>query len=387
MNIAFLLRYWPDFGGGEAAARTLANEFAARRNNVYIIYFWENNKEHESFIDDRVRQIYIDDLSVPDKKHNIGKADFKKLKFAFKNIMQTNDINIIINLWWPPKLVFRTKQRNIKQINCYHTNIFQKYGNISFKHRLFNLFFRNYSEALLLKIMLYNHIKYCDRWVLLCNSFIEEVKLLFSSITINEKVCAIPNPLKYSYTVSRDEIKNKEKKILYVGRIDENKRIHYLIDAWSELEPKEEYFDWNLVIIGDGISLTDIKEYARSKQCQKIIFEGQQEPSKYYLKSMIFVMTSANEGWPMVLGEAQQHGCVPIVMDSFVSLHEIINNGKDGIIIKNNDVIALKNAMEMLMNNEEYRTNLAINGLDNCKNFSIESIIIRWEKLFSELYT
>lgn len=37
-------------------------------------------------------------------------------------------------------------------------------------------------------------------------------------------------------------------------------------------------------------------------------------------------MTSAFEGFGMTLVEAQQYGVVPIVMDSYKSLHDIIKN-------------------------------------------------------------
>ncbi len=48
---------------------------------------------------------------------------------------------------------------------------------------------------------------------------------------------------------------------------------------------------------------------------------------------LFFAMTSAFEGFPMSIIEAQQNGVVPIVMDSFLSVHDIIDNDVNGVLI------------------------------------------------------
>jgi glycosyltransferase involved in cell wall biosynthesis len=59
---------------------------------------------------------------------------------------------------------------------------------------------------------------------------------------------------------------------------------------------------------------------------KRVNFEGYRNPQPFYKRASIFVMTSANEGFPMTLIEAQQNGCVPVVMNSFSALREIIQN-------------------------------------------------------------
>jgi len=96
-------------------------------------------------------------------------------------------------------------------------------------------------------------------------------------------------------------------------------------------------------------------------------------------------MTSAFEGWGMTLVESQQNGCVPVVMDSFAALHEIIENGVNGVIVPNNDITGFADALERLMLDGEYRRRLAVGGLESCKRFSIDNVIAQWEALFAEL--
>lgn len=97
------------------------------------------------------------------------------------------------------------------------------------------------------------------------------------------------------------------------------------------------------------------------------------------------MMTSAFEGFGMTLVEAQQYATVPIVMDTYKSLHDIITNSENGVIIEDNDIEGYTKELIRLMKNDEYRKRLAFNGINSCKIFSIHSIANKWEKLFNEL--
>ena len=64
---------------------------------------------------------------------------------------------------------------------------------------------------------------------------------------------------------------------------------------------------------------------------------GKQSPQSYYLNSSIFLMTSDYEGWGMTITEAQQFGCIPIVLNTFASLQDLIANGENGFIVDSVD--------------------------------------------------
>jgi glycosyltransferase involved in cell wall biosynthesis len=234
-----------------------------------------------------------------------------------------------------------------------------------------------------MKMQLSDDFTYSDRWVLLGDSFVTDCKKLFRRN--NKKIITIPNPLTYENGISVDDIQNKQKEILFVGRIDENKRLPYIIDAWKKLQNDTQFADWKLTIVGDGIYLEQIKYLSVSLHCERISFEGYQNPLEYYKRSSILVMTSANEGFPMVLVEGQQNGCVPIVMDSFPALHDIVIHDVNGLIAKNDDIPGFSSALKTLMSNDQYRLRLALKGLETCNRFSMVAVIQQWENLFSEL--
>ena len=62
MNIIFLLRLWPVYGGGETVTICLANEMVKRGWNVSIAYFKDNVRENLPFIDQNVEAIKIDGI-------------------------------------------------------------------------------------------------------------------------------------------------------------------------------------------------------------------------------------------------------------------------------------------------------------------------------------
>ena len=65
------------------------------------------------------------------------------------------------------------------------------------------------------------------------------------------------------------------------------------------------------------------------------------------------MMTSAFEGFGMTLVEAQQYGVVPLAMDTYGSLHDIITDGQNGEIIADNDLDEYARRLRVLMENSE----------------------------------
>ena len=96
------------------------------------------------------------------------------------------------------------------------------------------------------------------------------------------------------------------------------------------------------------------------------------------------MMTSAFEGFPMTLVEALQCGVVPVVMDSFLSLHDIISDGYNGFIVDNDNVEAFVTRMKHLLKGTNIAP-FAINGIQSCSSYSVKAIVDEWNKLFSLL--
>ncbi len=96
-------------------------------------------------------------------------------------------------------------------------------------------------------------------------------------------------------------------------------------------------------------------------------------------------MTSAAEGWPMVLMEASQMGVPMVAFDSFGSLHDIIEDGFNGRIVPNNNLTAFQNELTKLMLDDDIRKKMSINAVEKSREFEIGNIVEKWEMLFDKM--
>jgi len=87
----------------------------------------------------------------------------------------------------------------------------------------------------------------------------------------------------------------------------------------------------------------------------------------------------------MTLVESLSKGCVPVAMDSFLSLSDVIENGKNGFITPDGNINAMAEKIQILMNDESLRREYALNGFQSVKKFDVNVVAKEWEKLFNEL--
>lgn len=95
MNILFLLRLWPIYGGGETVTICLANEMVKRGWNVSVAYFKDNVKAQMPFIDERIQAIKLGDVDCDEFHENLEKSD--DVRQTIFNIVCSNQIDVVIN--------------------------------------------------------------------------------------------------------------------------------------------------------------------------------------------------------------------------------------------------------------------------------------------------
>lgn len=184
--------------------------------------------------------------------------------------------------------------------------------------------------------------------------------------------------------------------IISVGRYSSQKGFENLISAFKIVHDFAK--EWKLKIIGtDNIEL---KKLAESLSISKYVeFVSKSENVVNQLnQSSIFVMTSRYEGYANALVEAMACGVPSITYDWLLGADDIIDNNKDGLIVKLVDRYSYAKNID----NEQDIENLAsaiiklINDEDLCKKFSINSnkkiidtrnrkiIIDKWKKEIEE---
>lgn len=220
--------------------------------------------------------------------------------------------------------------------------------------------------------------EYADKIVLLSPHFIQEYRAISGGD--EAKFTAIPNMLSFSEDIK--PVAHKTKMVLLVSRMEERqKRIKLALKIWNKVRHNE----WQLKIVGVGEDLEYYKCLTKRWNVKDVSFEGRQNPLPYYQEAPIFMMTSAFEGWGLTLTEAQQCGCVPIVFDTYASLSDIVEDGRNGFVVPEGNIDEYVARLTLLMDDASLFQKMAENAMIDCQRYTPQKVALRWNTLFNEL--
>lgn len=388
MNILFINTFdvSPTLGGTERITDTLCREFTNSFSyKCYLAYYSSiDNHYTRTPFEDRLKLPNYKDVTPLIKFIHSRRIEAIILQGQFlsdtlKKELKGTQIKIIFAHHLYPgaeKQFIRFSKFTPNRIKCKNRLI-----STSIRLLLYPLYkvYRRYR----LPISYNNTYKYCDQIVLLSDKLIQPF-IKFGRISASDKITVIPNSLSFNDFFPIYKLKEKEKIALIVSRLAENpKRILFAIKAWEKIYPTAE--QWKLVIVGTGADETMYKEYCKSKKVQNVFFEGNKDPLPYYQKASIFLMTSQLESWGLTITEAQQCGVVPVALNSYPSLTDIISNNENGLITEDNNLDSYVNAIKLLIENDSLRHKLASKSIDSAHRFESKSIAQKWINLINRL--
>ena len=388
MNILFVDKRYPTFGGISAVVTMLAKHFIADGHKVYVATLMSGLYEGiEELIPHGVTVIQL-------KQPTWNPKNIKILR----SIIKENDIDVILNQWaLHCELSFicnkARKGTKCKLISELHgapdttKMIIELNDRLKQSRNPFSKIKNRIRLSLahwITKISIRYTTKVCDKYVLLSEGFIEPL-ISYAKLKKTNNICAIGNAIGISDDGFVYDSLKKKKQILYVGRMDTfNKRVNRIVEAWEQLF--RDYPEWSLELVGQGPQLESLKEYVSNKHIERVHFHGFQKepPRKFYEDASILLLTSDLEGFGLVIIEGMQFGVVPIVYGSYVAVYDILENAKDGYITpipynSQNTIDALKT----LMDSPEKRDCMAQAAMNKSKKFSMESIIEKWYKIMN----
>lgn len=224
-----------------------------------------------------------------------------------------------------------------------------------------------------------NIILSSDKILMLSPYYVQSLKNF--GISVENKFDYVYNPNSFPL---QTPLFKKKKEIIYVGRLDNrSKKVGRLIKVWSKVGKK--YPDWNLTIVGDGPDRNQLEVLKKKYQVGNLTFEGFQSPIEYYKRASIICMTSSFEGFPMVLVEAMQFGCVPIAFDSFEAIHDVIIPEKTGELVKPFKIKDYINKLSNLIDDDTKRTTMSDAASMYVARFDVKTIADRWEYILETL--
>ena len=72
-------------------------------------------------------------------------------------------------------------------------------------------------------------------------------------------------------------------------------------------------------------------------------------------------------------------------MGSYASLHEIVEDGDNGLLVKDGDVAEFTEKLKMLLKDDTLRNRLADKGLLTCQRFTVGKVVDKWEMIYNAL--
>ena len=214
--------------------------------------------------------------------------------------------------------------------------------------------------------------------VVLSDAYVEE----FRCMAQKNNIIAIPNMIGSSdLSIS---LGNKEKTVLYVGRLEYGlKRVDRLLHIWKDIE--KSFPDWKLQIVGDGDYRYILEYVSNQLGLKRVSFEGPHSPEEYYRKASIISLTSSCEGFGMVLVEAMQYGCVPVAYNSYAALADIVEDGVNGSAVTAFNKKEYVTKLSQLMRDNDMRRKMADAALLVPPKFDAHLIAQKWVNLFESL--
>ncbi|WMN87504.1 glycosyltransferase [Vibrio parahaemolyticus] len=175
---------------------------------------------------------------------------------------------------------------------------------------------------------------------------------------------------------STPKMEHLRKKLLFVGRMVEDKGIFDLIDVVGQLKNS-----FTLKLVGDGPDLERARDLVKSLGLEDTIkFTGQLPHAHlaelFYYSDVVTVPSNNNyEGFPRVIMEAWSFG-KPVVVSNVGGINAFVVHGCNGLIIKPGDRKDLKNKLEACLNIDSYQK-LQIGA----ESMSEKSLQKYWSKL------
>ncbi len=175
------------------------------------------------------------------------------------------------------------------------------------------------------------------------------------------------------------------KVVIAGGRLERRKGFHRLIEAYAPVARRHP--DWQLHIYGKGPEEQNLAALAEQLGISdQVALKGFAPDFQAVLSdASVYAMASLYEGFPMVLLEAMSRGLPLVSYDCPRGPGEIIDDGRNGRLVPDDDREALSAALLQLVEDDELRQRMGRAALDDVAKYSIDAVTRQWEVLFEEL--
>ena len=178
----------------------------------------------------------------------------------------------------------------------------------------------------------------------------------------------------------------REKTIVAVGRVDENKNHEMLIQAFAGIA--DEFPEYRLIIYGDGDKRSDLLKLTRELKLEdRISLPGNiDNVADAIYKTRVFVLSSNTEGMPNTLIEAMISGLTVVSTDCPCGgPAELIVHGVNGLLNPVKDINTMKENLQYVLNNLHRADEMAHEASKTSDIYDVNKVYLEWERYLKYL--
>lgn len=172
--------------------------------------------------------------------------------------------------------------------------------------------------------------------------------------------------------------------LIAVGGLRMAKGYPDLLDAFALIRKERPV---RLLILGEGPLRGEIERKIHELGLgQDVSLLGfQDNPHQYVSRAAVFVLSSRWEGFPNVLIEARATGTAVVATDCESGPREIVQHGRDGLLVPVGAPAELAAAIVSLLDDEQKRRMFAERGLQDVQRFAAAKVLGAYAQVFADL--
>ncbi|MBT2814369.1 glycosyltransferase [Staphylococcus coagulans] len=365
----------------------LTSEKSNKNDRVRRYYDGKNYVLYREYHDIESEILKMEDFMLPSQKHKVERREYNEYGYLHRIINYDTKLNIKLSdrLYNSKGEVYCVRHFNQDKSNkLSHIAIYKKgkiFKAFSNEKQLFTYFYENViSEG----AIVFNDARLLDRSILDVRKPIKKVFMIHSSHkNLNgdmknsysliqkrsneiDKVIVLTDHQKSEMVMEFNleehrisviphfaEIKNvkndkRRPSFLFIGRIDENKQVNHILEAFKIY--RDAGFNYDLNIYGYGES-KDIKnmqaEIKNLGLSEHVKYHGKtDEPEVLFAQHAASILTSQYEGFALSVMESLNNGCPVISYDIRYGPRELIEVSKNGFLVDSQNINDLAEKMK-----------------------------------------
>lgn len=237
------------------------------------------------------------------------------------------------------------------------------------------------------------HAKYIDMFV----SDNQKVVSSYQEKTHNKNASVIPNgvdcdtefnPKLFNRSKQRADlgIDESDLSVFFVGRLSSEKNPNVFLDAVDDMLNIKHEKNVKFFMIGDGVMKHEVEKHISKINNSNFEYLGYQTNiAKYLSAADVFVLPSSIEGFPLSILEAMSMG-VAVVASNVGAIPDVVNDKKDGFIIKPGSSMEIVESIEILNSNRKLLNEIKkLSRVKIEKHYSNTVLKSNYNKLYKEI--